>query len=356
MTRVPPIADPRRSARLASVRPYAPPKAGRPIDLKLDANEGPAPGPGALVDLDAASINRYPTQTEFERQIAAWVGTTPERVVVTAGGDDGLLRAAMATLEPGREAVLTTPTFEMIPRYVTLAGGVSVEVPWPEGAAPTDAIGAAIGPATSAVFLVTPNNPTGAWMSAADVRRVAEAAGDRTVVLDLAYTEFADEDLTALALELENVVAVRTFSKAWGLAGCRVGFAVGSAERVGWLRAIGQVYAVAGPSLAIASNWLRTGSEAVRAGVDRVVRERGRLTELLGDLGARPVASRANFVLGRWDGPDRAAGVATALGERGIGVRRFDGPGPLRGCLRITCPGHGGHFDRLERALREVLA
>ena len=84
--------------------------------------------------------------------------------------------------------------------------------------------------------------------------------------------------------------------------------------------------------------------------------ERNRLTALLGDLGARPVTSRANFVLGRWDRSDRASGVAMALSERGIGVRRFDGSGPLGACLRITCPAHEQHFERLERALREVLA
>ncbi|HRJ50771.1 MAG TPA: histidinol-phosphate transaminase, partial [Phycisphaerales bacterium] len=271
-----------------------------------------------------------------------------ERVVVTAGGDDALMRLCLATIDPGCHAVSTTPTFEMIPRYVSLAGGILRQVPWTDGPFPVESFTRMIDGQTRAVFIVTPNNPTGLAATAGDLAAVANAAPHALMVVDLAYTEFAGEDLTPVAISLPNAVAVRTLSKAWGLAGLRVGYAVGDPTVIDWLRAVGQPYAVAGPSAAIASWAIRDLKDAVLAGVDRVREERGLLAEMLRHKGLRVNDSLANFVLAR---SPRARGIAGSLATHGIAVRAFPGRPGLEDGLRITCPGEAELFSRLVKAL-----
>src|SRR5207247_4822990 len=102
------------------------------------------------------------------------------------------------------------------------------------------------------IAVVSPNNPTGAAATAADIRCLAEAAPNAVVLLDHVYVEYADEDLTPAVIDLPNVVVLRTLSKAWGLAGCRIGYAIGSPEIVASLRIAGAPYPVAAPSVALA--------------------------------------------------------------------------------------------------------
>lgn len=350
---------PRPSPLLRALKPYSSPSQPRPIDLKLDANEGPAPS-SVLIDWlqprAADLLRRYPSASGLERQIAARNGVDPSRVIVTAGADDALERIARAVLSPGREAILTTPTFEMLARYARLAGGDVVESPWLDRPFDVEAIEAKVGPRTAAIFVVTPNNPTGQAISAEDIRRLSASIPAGLLVVDLAYTEYADEDLTDVVLSLPNAVAVRTLSKAWGLAGLRVGYAIGPAEVIGWLRAVGHPYAVSGPSLAIASSWYEAGGTRVQAAARRVRLERRELAAHLRDLGATPIESQANFVLARFDDPRLSAHlVADLLAAQGISVRRFPLAGPLESYLRITLPGDATSFNRLCTALTAAI-
>jgi histidinol-phosphate aminotransferase len=339
------IGGPQPSARLRGVTRYG---SGAHVAaaVHLDANEG-LPPPRSLMDamapVWARVASRYPDAGEFEAQLAAGLGVAPEQVIVTCGGDEALQRICLATLEPGRRAMLPAPTFEMIPRYIRLSGAEMVDLPWEEGAFPTDAAIAAAAPDVGAVFVVTPNNPTGLAACEADLRRLSAAMPWAVIVVDLAYTEYADEDLTRVALSLPNAVIVRTLSKAWGLAGLRVGYAAGPAGVIDWLRVAGGPYPGNGPGMAMASRWLVEGEAAVRATVERVRRERTALCALLADLGARPLPSQANFVVARFDD---AHGVADRLLARGISVRRFTSP-RLRDALRITCPADDTVFELL---------
>ncbi|MBX3361789.1 MAG: TIGR01548 family HAD-type hydrolase [Phycisphaeraceae bacterium] len=162
-----------------------------------------------------------PISRRTRAQIAARHNVTADRVIVTAGADDALERITRAVLSPGREAILTTPTFEMLSRYARLAGADVIEAQWLGEPFDVEAIESRIGPRTAAIFIVTPNNPTGQAIPAESIRRLSAAIPAGLLVVDLAYAEFADEDLTELVLSLPNAVAVRTFSKAWGLAGLR---------------------------------------------------------------------------------------------------------------------------------------
>ncbi len=211
---------------VAAARAYAVPRAGAPCDLRLDANEGEAPPEiwlDALRALSPEALRRYPGPAQLEARLAAWWALAPEQVVLTAGGDDALCRACRAMLAPGRSAIVPVPGFEIVLREVRLTGGELIPVPWGPGPLPTDAMLAAVRPDTTLIVVTHPNNPTGGWATAEDLRRLRAGAPQALLLVDLAYVEFADEALTALALGMPGTLVVRTLSKAWGLAGLRLG-------------------------------------------------------------------------------------------------------------------------------------
>ena len=308
--------------------------------LRLDSNEG-----GAEVEL----LRRYPDVAPLEQTIAAMLGVGAERVIVTAGADEAIDRICRAYLEPGRTLLLPDPTFDMFDRFAALANGEVTRVPWTADAFPTAAFESQIDARTAVVAIVSPNNPTGRVATLADVRRVAAKATNALILLDLAYVEYADEDLTTGVLDLPNVVVVRTLSKAWGLAGCRIGYAVGEAAVIAVLRAAGAPYPVAGPSIALALSRLQSGVASLGPHVTRIREERAVLTAQLVARGVRVGASQANFVLA--DFGNRAPFVWAALRAQNVLVRDFPGRPSLVGQLRITLPGDARDFAQLGAAL-----
>jgi len=347
--------QPQQVAQRAQRERYLTPQSSSGV-LRLDANEGAAP-PLELLQLEdvVRDLQRYPNAAELEALLAERSGVAAEQVVVTAGADDALQRICLALLEPGREAIVPVPTFEMIERYVELSGAKLTTVPDDGATYPTQAVLQALERAESQdalVFVLAPSNPTGSTVSADDVRALARAASGY-VVVDLAYAEFEDADLMQVCLSLPNVIAVRTFSKAWGLAGLRVGWAVGSRRTVDALRSVGAPYAVAGPSLAIAAAFLRDGGEYVDANVRRIRFERERLVELLGELGCDVGRASANFVLAR---TPRRDWIVEALASLRIAVRTFGARADLEDAVRITCPCSESDLARLEDGLRLVCA
>jgi histidinol-phosphate aminotransferase len=325
--------------------------------LPLDHNEGPAPASAvvrALAQLDAEMLRRYRTARDLEELIAASFGVRAEQVIVTAGGDEAIDRCVRAYLAPDRAMILPEPTFEMFRRYAALARAEIVNVPWPPGSFPTEAVLATIercGARVTLIPIVTPNNPTGETASADDLVAIARAAPNALVVLDHAYVEYGAADLTALALELENTVVIRTFSKARGLAGCRVGFTLGNQTTIAALRAAGSPYPVAAPSLALAAVQWQSGGESMVAAVRQTVRERDRLAQLFRDAGYAPRHSAANFLT--VDLRERAAALHEWLLASCFAVRLLGGP--LAGSVRITMPVDEGAFERLRVLITEWL-
>lgn len=322
-------------------------------DLRLDGNEG-APAPASLLrdlaGLDPAILRDYPSASALEGDLAGRLGLSGDRVLVTAGADDALDRLFRA-FGSQRKVVLTAPTFEMMLRFADTVGASVERVDW-RGDFPTDAFVAAVRDAALAV-VVSPNNPTGAILDETDLRTIAEACPG-TVVLDQVYVEYGGPDLTATALELPNVVVTRTFSKAWGLAGCRVGYLLGAPETVDALRRIGSPYPVAGPSVWVARRRLATGDADLREHVELVRAHRTRLADLLASVGTPADPSHGNFLfvrLGR-----RVDAVRDILGWCGIRVRHFPHRPEIADGLRISVPVDPDSLERLERGLRLALA
>jgi histidinol-phosphate aminotransferase len=329
----------------------------KPVALKLDSNEGALPPVAlleALASLDPEALRRYPDVSALEATLARRIGVSPDRVIVTAGADDAIDRVCRAYLRAGRTMLLPEPTFEMLDHFAKLAGGTLARVPWRRGEFPLAAFLARLDEQPAVIAVVSPNNPTGATAAAADVRRLAEAAPTALVLLDHVYVEYADEDLTAAVIDLPNVVVLRTLSKAWGLAGCRIGYAIGSPDVVATLRAAGAPYPVAAPSVALALRHLAHGEAALQGHIAQVREERLALGAHLAALGLEPLPSRANFILAECG--VRAPFLTAALAALGVVVRHFPNRPGLTSALRITLPGDAPAFARLVAALETALA
>lgn len=342
---------------LRGVKPYAAPKRGTPGELLLDLNEG-----AALVSdewlaevarrVGSQGMRRYPDASGLESRLADRLGVERNRVIVTNGGDDAIDRICKVCLEPGDSIVLPTPSFEMIARSAELAGGVVKRVRWMGGMFPVEQVIDSCDETTRCVAVVSPNNPTGAVIATDELTRLSEALPDVLLMVDLAYTEFADVDLTELALSLPNTVIVRTFSKAYGLAGLRLGYAAGSMEVINAMRAAGGPFPCSSISVAAGEAALDMPQETVRLGLDRVRHEREALTELLRSIGVDVLESQGNFVLARFAD---AESVWRSLSDRGVRVKRFGDPA-LSSYLRIGCPGNAEDLERLTDAVTSVMS
>ena len=323
------------------------PPAPRPglTTYKLSSNENPYPPlPGVLEAAGeaAARMNRYPDMgcTALYAALAARLDVAPENLAAGTGSVAVLYHLLQAFCEPGDEVVYAWRSFEAYPIAVAVPGAVSVQVPLTDrdGAArhDLDAMAAAIGRRTRAVIVCTPNNPTGPAVGREELEAfVQQVPSHVLVVVDEAYREFVRPfdgsrpvDGVELVRRYPNVVAMRTFAKAYGLAGLRVGYAVASPEIAAAVRACALPFGVSTVAQAAAVASLEREAELFER-VDALVAERARVMTALAEQGWSVPDAQGNFVwlaLG-----ERTAEFAAAADEAGVMVRPFADEG-----VRVT--------------------
>lgn len=323
---------------LAGYRPGRRPAAGQVL-ARLASNETPFPPLPSVIEAVARALeqgNRYPDpmSTRLVQAIADKHHLDPALVAVGCGSVALVQELVQIACDAGDEVIYGWRSFEAYPTFVTVAGAVEVRVPLREFELDLPAMAAAVTERTRLVLLCTPNNPTGPALSATGVRAFLDAVPiDVLVVIDEAYAEFVRDPLAVDGTELlsshANVVVLRTFSKAYGLAGLRVGYALaGSAQVADALRQVRVPFAVSIAAQAAALASLDAEDELL-ARVEQVVAERGPLREALRALGHDVPVSQGNFVwLPAGDDSDR---LAAAFEDHGVLVRCFGGDG-----LRVT--------------------
>ena len=311
---------------------YAPDRAPCRIDLSDNTNcWGVAPAvEEAIRDASVATVTRYPNlyAASLKEALGRYLGVAHDRIVTGCGSDDILDSAIRAFAEPGDVIVSPDPSFAMIPIFARMNGLRSVTVPL-TSSYDIDA-DAMLATDARIIYLCSPNNPTGAALSRSAIERVVERARG-IVILDEAYAEFASTDLSAIALDSDRVLVARTMSKAFGLAGLRVGYATGAPTLVAEVEKSRGPYKVSAIAERAALAALGDGLEWARERVAEAKENRARLTLELERRGLTPIRSEANFVLVPITNANARARHMRSLG---VAVRPFEGLPAITGALR----------------------
>jgi histidinol-phosphate aminotransferase len=299
---------------LAGIVPYQP---GLPIEavqreyglkqvVKLASNEFPLPPFPEVEEVISAALHRlqrYPDGfcTDLRVAAAAHYGRAPEQIAVGSGTCELLFLLAQATLERGDEVVLAAPSFSCYRDVIAIHGAVPVAVPLKDFTHDLEAMAAAVTPKTRLVFVCNPNNPTGTYVSPAEIRRLVEAVPDDVmVVVDEAYVEFVTAGDREASLDIQrdhdNVVVLRTFSKIYGLCGLRTGLGICASEVREALNKVRQPFNVNLLGQLAAIEALKH-QDQVALRREANARLRQALVERLAERGRPTVASESNFML-----------------------------------------------------------
>ena len=320
--------------------------------IKLNTNESPLPpSPRVIEAIKAAatdSLRLYPSPTAqpAREAIARRFELEPSQVIVGNGGDELIEMCFRAFAGAGDTVAYPTPTYPLLEPLCRMHEAEPsthpTELPWelPPGLGPDPA---------PLKFIVNPNSPTGALFPMPDVESVV-AVSSGVVAIDEAYVDFAPQSCLPLLEHHENVVLLRTFSKSYGLAGLRIGFALGPRDVIEALSSVKDSYNV--DRLAIAAAVAAIEDEDHhRKLVEEVVKNRGELAGALAELEFDLVPSATNFIFAK--PPQAAAAVVAGLRERKILVRHYDRE-PIAGWVRITVGTREQH-ETLIAALKEIL-
>src|ERR1019366_8898394 len=355
-------------ASIQRLHPYHSPIVSR-NGLALDLNENAAGcSPRVLARLRALSaeeVARYPKRETGEQLVANFLGIAPEQVLLSNGMDDALAQLFAAYLGASDEVLFADPTFVMYPMLGKACGAKVVRLQSGEDLAlPVADFLKRISPRTRVIAIANPNNPTGLVAPRADLLRIVEAAPEAAVLIDEAYFEFCGETLIGDRARHPNLFVARTFSKAYGLAGLRLGVLTGAAEQIEYIRRLCPPFNVNAAVLACLEeavadqSFMRDSVAHARSGCRQI-------EKLCAELNLRFWPSSANFVLVRVcrkAGEDAgqsarmiAAAFVDAMHRRGIEVRDTSLNPGCEGCVRITAA-TSEQMPQLLKAMREATA
>ena len=335
-----------------------------PVSIKLDANEsvlGASPHAIEAATAEMARINRYLENQDriLSSAIERRFGLDRSRIVVGQGSDDLLARLARAFLNPGDELVRSANSYLKVPNYAYANNAVPISAPDQDFTAQVDSLLNAVSTKTRIVYLANPDNPSGTAITSGELRRLHAGLNPSVLlIVDCAYAEYAEnghngKDALNLVEQFENVVVTRTFSKAYGLAGARVGWLYGAEHVADSVRRIGLTFPISTPSIAAALAALddQNHIDFVRS---ETLRLRDQFSGALTRMGLKVYSSQTNFVLADFSPTGRSAvEAALDLRRRGIAVRRMASPS-YRNCIRITL-GFENELQTIETALADFL-
>lgn len=319
---IPPL---RARAVVRQLNRSARPKGGRVGRLRLDVNERPVAFPAQvtrdlLAALDGEVLTAYPEVRPLYDDLAAHHGLTPAHLAITAGSEMAIRYLFEAFLEPGDPLVVLDPSFAMFDVYARLCGARVIAVPFQPGCTlDADAVRAAITPGVKVVAVANPNNPTGTVFSDREMRALIERAGEVGAIFlsDEAYFYFHDGTALPWIGEYPHLLVSRTFSKAWGLAGIRLGYAAGAPEVIAEIQKLQPIDHT--NSLAVAcGRYMLAHESIVREYARDVVAARASVAARLRALGCEVAGTAGNFLLVDAGRPPET--VAAALDARGIMV------------------------------------
>jgi len=336
-------------ATIRDVVPYPTERSPCAADLSDNTNLFGAP-PAALRELTTAGrdeITRYPGlhARRLREALADYAGVRSDQVVSGCGSDDVIDSAVRAFAEPGERLAYSDPTFSMIPVFAKVNGLVPTPVRFASsGDIDPDAL---LATEARIIYICSPNNPTGSLATRRSVDRVIERAPG-IVIIDEAYGEFTDDGRVSEAPDHDRVLVTRTLSKAFGMAGFRIGYGTGSASLVHEIEKVRGPYKENTPAERAAACALREDVSWMRALAAKAVENRERFADALRANGLAPLPSAANFLLVPIA---NVALVAQQMRDRGIAVRPYPGLPGIGDALRITI----GPWALMELALDVLL-
>ena len=326
-------------------------------DIKMNANEAPVTTSAGT----AEGLNRYPAlrPAALTGKMATYYGVAADNVLVTRGSSEGIDLLIRTFCSAGRDNVLLTPpAFEMYQVYASVQGARTISVPLQAKSdfeVDTDALIGSCDDNSKLIFLCSPNNPVGTVIPRQQILRIVKArAGKSVVIVDEAYIEYSDMDsLAPLVSRYDNLVVLRTLSKALALAGARCGAVIASAGLIRLLDRVLAPYALSSPvissaELALSNKQLTEAHDLV----SRIIAERERLRVELGACRAveRIWPSQTNFLFVRFRD---LAEVGRCLADAGIAIRTYDNNAALKDCARITIAAIADN-NRLIHAIRSL--
>jgi histidinol-phosphate aminotransferase len=337
---------------------YHPPLAGRD-GLRLDFNENTTGCSPRVLDrlrtLSSDDLARYPERQPIEAAVARFLGVPESEILLTNGVDEAIHLLCQTYLDSGDEALIVVPTYSMYRIYMSAAGARVIAIPADSDfKLPVESIRNSVTDRTRMIAIANPNNPTGTFTPVDHLLEIARFAPQAAILVDEAYFEFCGKSLLVRRRECPNLFITRTFSKAYGLAGLRIGVLVGDAQQMPSIRRVCSPYNVNAIALACLPEALADQSYIERY-VSKTLQSRARLESLLQTRGIPFWLSQANFVLTRIGSTksDSQSFVAQ-MRRRGILVRDRSADHSCEGCVRFTV-GTTEHTDRLLTALDEVL-
>lgn len=347
------MLNPRLAVR--NLREYRPP-LGRREGLRLDFNEnteGCSPSVlRRLQEITAEDLARYPEREPVEAIVAGRLGLSPDQVLLTNGVDEAIHLVCETYLEPSDEVLVVTPTFGM---YEIYAGATAARVQSiafeRDFSFPRAKVLESITSRTRMIAIANPNNPTGSAARRDDLLEIAAEAPDAAVLVDEAYFEFHGKTVVADIGCTPNLFVARTFSKAYGLAGLRIGILAGGAGPLRSVRRVASPYNVNAIALAVLPSAL-ADTEYVMAYASQVKRGRERIAGELRSMGIHSWPSEANFILFKIG--ERHGDFVSAMRDRGVLVRDRSADPGCEGCIRVTV-GTDEQVDCFLATLREVI-